>query len=35
MNLHLHEFFGDTYIGLTVTTGPMTLPFCQEKHWFP
>ena len=28
-------FFSDTYIGLTVATGCMTLPFYENRHWFP
>jgi hypothetical protein len=28
-------FFSDTYTGLTVATGRMTLPFYENRHWFP
>ena len=28
-------FFGDIYIGLTVATRHMTLPFYEDRHWFP
>ena len=28
-------FFGDTYTRLMVATEHMTLPFYEDRHWFP
>ena len=30
-----HGFFCDTYTRLMVATGHMTLPFYEDRHWFP
>ena len=30
-----HGLYSDTYTGLTVAIGHITLPFYEDKHWFP